>query len=172
MWSGCPKTRIRLPTEIGGAGSSKQKHREYGCLLRRVRCQADGLAYASTLELPGMAGVRSMRSMNLPTSVAERVKVATFQQYLSLSLQFSGVSIATAHKESFWLAKKTTFTDANYGTTATLNAISSPLAAGQCYLFSGQVSATPAVPNGAPVNFQRRSGSCTGSFTLTHYPPR
>jgi len=49
MWSACPKTRIRLPTEIGGAGSSKQKHREYGCSLRRVRCQANGLAYASTL---------------------------------------------------------------------------------------------------------------------------
>jgi len=32
--------------------------------------------------------------------------VETFQQDLSLSLQFSGVSIATAHKESFWLAKK------------------------------------------------------------------
>jgi len=26
-----------------------RKHREYGCSLRRVRCQANGLAYASTL---------------------------------------------------------------------------------------------------------------------------
>ena len=24
MWSGCPKARIRLPTEIGGAGSSEE----------------------------------------------------------------------------------------------------------------------------------------------------
>ena len=35
--------------KIGGAGSSKQTHREYGGSLRRVRCQANGLAYASTL---------------------------------------------------------------------------------------------------------------------------
>ena len=34
---------------MGGAGSSKQRHREYGGSLRRVRCQANGLAYASTL---------------------------------------------------------------------------------------------------------------------------
>ena len=74
-----------------------RRHHEYGGSLRRVRCQANGLAYASTLELPGMAGVRSMRSMNLPTSVAESVK------------------------------------------------------AGQCYLFSGQVSATPAVREGPGV---------------------
>jgi hypothetical protein len=49
MWSGCPKARIRLPTEIGGAGSSKRLCREYGGSLRRVRCQANGLAYASTM---------------------------------------------------------------------------------------------------------------------------
>jgi len=49
MWLRCPKPRIRLPTEIGGEGSSKQRHHEYGGSLRRVRCQANGLAYASTL---------------------------------------------------------------------------------------------------------------------------
>jgi hypothetical protein len=49
MWLRCPKTRIRLPTEIGGAGSSKRLCREYGGSLRRACCQANGLAYASTL---------------------------------------------------------------------------------------------------------------------------
>ena len=48
MWLRCPKTRIRLSPEIGGEGSSKQRHREYGCSLRRVRCQANGLAYAKS----------------------------------------------------------------------------------------------------------------------------
>jgi hypothetical protein len=83
MWSGCPKARIRLPTEIGGAGSSKRLCREYGGSLRRVRRQANGLAYASTL---GWMQVEPQQrnahpseedqsgSMNLPTSVEERVK--------------------------------------------------------------------------------------------------
>ena len=81
MWLRCPKPRIRLSTEIGGAGSSKQKHREYGGSLRRVRCQANGLAYASTL---GWMRVEPQQrnahpreeqsgSMNLPTSVEERI---------------------------------------------------------------------------------------------------
>jgi hypothetical protein len=59
-----------------------RKHREYGGSLRRVRCQADGLAYASTL---GWMQVEPQQrnahpseeeqsgSMNLPTSVAERI---------------------------------------------------------------------------------------------------
>jgi len=82
MWLRCPKPRIRLPTEIGGEGSSKQRHHEYGGSLRRVRRQANGLAYASTL---GWMRVEPQQrnahptqdhcgSMNLPTSVAERVK--------------------------------------------------------------------------------------------------
>ena len=81
MWLRCPKTRIRLPTEIGGAGSSKRWCREYGGSLRRVRCQANGLAYASTL---GWMRVEPQQrnahptedqsgSMNLPTSVEERI---------------------------------------------------------------------------------------------------
>ena len=68
--------------KMGGEGSSKQRHREYGCSLRRVRCQADGLAYASTL---GWMRVEPQQrnahpseedrsgSMNLPTSVEERI---------------------------------------------------------------------------------------------------
>ena len=55
---------------------------EYGCPLRRVCCQADGLAYASTM---GWMRVEPQQrdahptedrsgSMNLPTSVEERVK--------------------------------------------------------------------------------------------------
>ena len=83
MWLRCPKPRIRLSTEIGGAGSSKRLCREYGGSLRRVRCQADGLAYASTM---GWMRVEPQQrnahpseedrsgSMNLPTSVEERVK--------------------------------------------------------------------------------------------------
>ena len=46
---GMSKGSNKAPTEIGGAGSSKRLCREYGGSLRRVRCQADGLAYASTM---------------------------------------------------------------------------------------------------------------------------
>src|SRR3990170_8764376 len=86
MWLRCPKPRIRLPTENSGAGSSKQRHREYGASLRRVRCQANGLAYASTL---GWMRVEPQQrdahptkdhngSMNLPTSVEERIKTSRY----------------------------------------------------------------------------------------------
>ena len=58
-----------------------RRHREYGGSLRRVRCQANGLAYASTL---GWMQVEPQQrnahptedhngSMNLPTSVEERI---------------------------------------------------------------------------------------------------
>ena len=67
--------------KMGGEGSSKRLCREYGGSLRRVRCQANGLAYASTL---GWMQVEPKQrnahptedhngSMNLPTSVEERV---------------------------------------------------------------------------------------------------
>jgi len=68
--------------KIGGEGSSKRLCREYGGSLRRVRRQANGLAYASTL---GWMQVEPQQrnahpseedqsgSMNLPTSVAERI---------------------------------------------------------------------------------------------------
>ena len=56
---------------------------EYGCPLRRVCCQADGLAYASEVELSGMGSVRNMRkqeshefirgSVNLPSSYPSRL---------------------------------------------------------------------------------------------------
>jgi hypothetical protein len=49
----------------------------------------------------------------------------------------------------------TLFTDTTHiNTSTTLNAISSPLVAGQTYSFSGTVSATPSVPNGATVNLK------------------
>jgi hypothetical protein len=59
-----------------------RRHREYGGSLRRARCQANGLAYASTM---GSMRVEPQQrnahptedqsgSMNLPTSVAESVK--------------------------------------------------------------------------------------------------
>ena len=57
--------------------------REYGGSLRRVRCQANGLAYASTLRWmqvePQQRNAHPSEedrsgSMNLPTSVEERVK--------------------------------------------------------------------------------------------------
>ena len=55
---------------------------EYGCPLRRVCCQADGLAYASTMGWmqvePQQRNAHPTKeqsgSMNLPTSVAERIK--------------------------------------------------------------------------------------------------
>ena len=71
-----------LNRKMGGEGSSKRWYREYGGSLRRVRCQANGLAYASTL---GWMRVEPQQrdahpteeqsgSMNLPTSVEERIK--------------------------------------------------------------------------------------------------
>jgi hypothetical protein len=92
MWSGCPKARIRLPTEIGRAGSSKRLCREYGCSLRRVRCQANGLAYASTL---GWMRVEPQQrnahpteepcgSMNLPNSFAERINLMAHHSHLKM----------------------------------------------------------------------------------------
>jgi hypothetical protein len=58
-----------------------RKHHEYGGSLRRVRRQANGLAYASTLGWmqvePQQRNAHPTKdhngSMNLPTSVAERV---------------------------------------------------------------------------------------------------
>jgi len=82
MWLRCPKPRIRLPTENRRRRVRVRRHREYGGSLQRVRCQANGLAYASTL---GWMRVEPQQrdahpseedqggSMNLPTSVAERV---------------------------------------------------------------------------------------------------
>ena len=63
-----------------------RRHREYGGSLRRVRCQANGLAYASTL---GWMRVEPQQrdahptedhngSTNLPTSVAERINANDF----------------------------------------------------------------------------------------------
>ena len=66
---------------------------EYGCPLRRVCCQADGLAYASTM---GWMQVEPQQrnahpseedrsgSMNLPTSVEERVNHTQTSCYLGL----------------------------------------------------------------------------------------
>jgi hypothetical protein len=120
MWLRCPKARIRLSTENRRAGSSKQRHRGYGGSLRRVRCQANDLAYASTL---GWMQVEPQQrnahpredqsgSMNLPTSVAERVKVgsknrvadtfvlcAAIQGALHIASSFCGFS------ERKWAAK-------------------------------------------------------------------
>jgi len=49
------------------------------------------LAYASRPEPPGMAGARSMRNMNLPTSVEERVKqcnsISSTPSHLSLFIR-------------------------------------------------------------------------------------
>jgi hypothetical protein len=48
------------------------------------------------------------------------------------------------------------------GTATTLSAIASPLVVGQAVVAPGQVSASPAVPNGAPVQFQVQVGGCLG----------
>ncbi|MDP2663054.1 MAG: PKD domain-containing protein, partial [Dehalococcoidia bacterium] len=63
-----------------------------------------------------------------------------------------------------------TFTDANVSTTTTLNAISTPLTTEQLGVsYSGQVSASPAVPDGQTVKLQVRSGGCgtTGFADIT-----
>jgi len=66
-----------------------RRHREYGGSLRRVRCQANGLAYASTL---GWIRVEPQQrnahpreedqsgSMNLPTSVEESVNEKVYKR--------------------------------------------------------------------------------------------
>jgi hypothetical protein len=62
----------------------------------------------------------------------------------------------------------TTFTDAaNYNTTTTLNAIATPLTPGQTSVsFSGQVSASTPVPDGAPVTLQYKLSTGGGPYSL------
>src|SRR6266568_3746597 len=75
--------------------------------------------------------------------------------------------ILGAKGESSGKTAQTTFHDANITTTTTLNAISSSLTAGQTGVaYSGQVSASPAVPDGQTVELQVRSGGCgSGGFS-------
>ena len=81
----CLKTRIWAPTRRKRRRGSGNRRHEYGCSLRRACCQANGLACASTM---GWMRVEPQQqnahpredhggSMNLPTSVAERVKIAS-----------------------------------------------------------------------------------------------
>jgi hypothetical protein len=89
---GCLKTRIWAPTRRKRRRGSGNRRHEYGCSLRRACCQANGLAYASTLGWMRVepqqrnAHPREDRggSMNLPTSVAERVN----QGWMASQAQF------------------------------------------------------------------------------------
>jgi hypothetical protein len=66
----------------------------------------------------------------------------------------------TATGQDSGISQSGTFTDANINTDTTLNSIAGPLTAGQSYSYSGQVSASTAVPDGQTVQLQRRVGGC------------
>ncbi|HEY3474189.1 MAG TPA: hypothetical protein VGK56_06225, partial [Anaerolineales bacterium] len=123
--------------------------------LRLGGCGADGFSTIVNTTTGGNGSFNG--SFTAPTAAGTYGLRASFLQTANTA--------GDTWQQSVSACQQVTIT-ANISTTTTLSQISLP--SGQSNIsFSGQVSASPAVPNGQPVQLQIRTGGCTGAVSTT-----